>query len=317
MKNKQKQTILVTGGAGFIGSNLVKKLVRDGYKVKVIDNLSTGKKQNLKEVMAKIEFIKGDLLNLKLLEKATRGVDYIFHVAAIASVQRSLDNPVWSFTNNANATLNVLMTAKKNKVKKVIYSASSSMYGNSQKKEKDEELIPQPLSVYAAGKLTGEYLMKCFSVCFGLSTVCLRYFNVFGPNQDPNSAYSAVIPLFIKSILKNKRPVIYGDGKQSRDFTYVDNVVAANILAMKAKKIKNGESINIALNKNHSLLELLEIINKKLNKKIKPIFKPARKGDVKHSLASIKKAKELINYQPKISFEKGIEKTIDYYKKIV
>jgi len=311
----KKEIILVTGGAGFIGSNLTKRLIKGGYKVKVIDNLSLGKKQNLKDVIDKIEFIKGDLLDLKLLEKIAKNVDYIFHLAAIPSVQRSLDDPIKSFENNANATLNLLMVAKRNKVKKVIYSASSSMYGDQQGKEKNEKMNPKPLSPYATGKLTGEYLMKCFSNCFNLSTVSLRYFNVFGPGQDPNSVYSAVIPLFIRAVLENKRPTIYGDGKQSRDFTYVENVVEANILAMKSKKVKNGESINIALNKTHNLLELLEIINKKLNKNIKPIFKPARKGDIKHSLASIKKAEKLINYKSKINFKTGIEKTIEYYQK--
>jgi len=307
------KNILVTGGAGFIGSNLATELVKKDYNVKVIDNLSTGNLKNLKTVIDKIEFIEDDLYKTDKLEEYLKSIDIIFHQAALPSVQRSIDNPIETHNNNSTATIKLLTAAKNAGVKKIIYAASSSAYGNRKEDYKIEYMKPQPLSPYAATKLVGEYYMKVFSHVYDIEAVCLRYFNVFGPNQDPNSAYSAVIPLFIKAVLNNEQPIIYGDGKQSRDFTYVANNVQANILAMESN-VKAGETLNIACGHSYSLLDLLDIINRTLGKDIKPIFKEERGGDVKNSLANISKAQKLINYEPIINFEEGLKKTIEYYK---
>ncbi|MEM4152961.1 MAG: SDR family oxidoreductase [Candidatus Pacearchaeota archaeon] len=308
-----KAKILVTGGAGFIGSHITEKLVALGYDVVVIDNLSTGNIKNLEHIVDNIKFIEGDILDLELIKKISK-VDYIFHEAALPSVQRSIKDPKTTIEVNVNGTLNVLLAARDNKVKKVIFASSSSIYGDRNGKCKKEIMKPMPLSPYAISKVTGEYLCKVFSHVYGLPTVCLRYFNVFGPRQNPDSEYSAVIPKFIKLILQNKQPTIFGDGKQSRDFTYIDNVVYANILAMKSK-MKNGETINIACGESHNLLKLIELINKILDKNIRPIFTEARPGEVKHSLADISKAKKLLGYKPLINFEEGLRRTINFYKK--
>jgi len=307
------KNILVTGGAGFIGSNLTIELVKRDYNVKVIDNLSTGNLKNLDSVIDNIEFIEDDIYRSNKLEEYLKDVDIIFHQAALPSVQRSIDNPIETHNNNCTATIRLLTAAKNTGVKKIIYAASSSAYGNRKEDYKVEYMKPQPLSPYAATKLVGEYYMKVFSHVYDIEAICLRYFNVFGPNQDPNSPYSAVIPLFIKAVLNDEQPIIYGDGKQSRDFTYVANNVQANVLAMESD-VKAGETLNIACGKSYSLLDILNIINKTLEKNIKPIFKEEREGDVKDSLANISKAKKLIDYEPIIDFEEGLKKTIEYYK---
>lgn len=305
---------LVTGGAGFIGSNIVKKLLENGEKVRVLDNLSTGKIANVKPFLKKIEFIKGDFTDLKIAKKAVKGIDYVLHQGAIPSVPRSVNDPVT--TNNANilGTLNMLIASKDEGVKRFIYAASSSAYGDSPTMPKEESTNIAPKSPYAIQKLTGEQYCKSFYSLYGLETVCLRYFNVFGPNQDPESVYSAVIPVFIKKILKGEKPIIYGDGSTSRDFTYVDNNVDANLRACVAPKKCAGEVINIACGYEISLNKLVEKINDILDTKIKPIYKDERKGDVKHSLADISKAKKLLGYKPIINFDKGLEKTIDFYR---
>ena len=307
------KNILVTGGAGFIGSNITIELVKQGYNVKVIDNLSTGNLKNLETVIDKIEFIEDDIYQTNKLKKYFQDIDIILHQAALPSVQRSIDDPIKTHNNNSSATIKLLIAAKDAGVKKIVYAASSSVYGNREGKEKVEYMKPQPLSPYAATKLVGEYYMKVFAHVYDIETVCLRYFNVFGPNQSPDSEYSAVIPLFIKAILNDEQPIIYGDGTQSRDFTYVDNNVHANILAMNSD-VKLGKTLNIACGKSYSLLEILDMINKILGKDIKPIFKEAREGDVQHSLADIKKAHKLIGYEPKIDFEEGLKKTIEWLK---
>ncbi len=307
------KNILVTGGAGFIGSNLAIELVEQGYNVKILDNLSTGNVKNLDSIINKVEFIEDDINNTEKLDNHLRDIDVIFHEAAIPSVQRSLDDPLKSHNNNCTSTLNLLIAANKAKVKKIIYAASSSAYGDRSDYGDIEFMKPQPLSPYAASKLAGEYYMKVFSHIYEIEAVCLRYFNVFGPRQNPNSQYSAVIPLFIKAILNDEQPIIYGDGTQSRDFTYVSNNVQANILAMKSD-VKLGETLNIACGTSHSLLELVELINKILGKNIKPIFKEARKGEIKKSLGVIHKAKEMTDYEPTVNFEEGIKKTIEWYK---
>jgi nucleoside-diphosphate-sugar epimerase len=305
---------LVTGGAGFIGSNIVKKLLENGESVRVLDNLSTGKIENIKPFLDKIEFINGDFTDLEIAKKAVEGVDYVLHQGAIPSVPRSIDDPIK--TNNANilGTLNMLMASKDAGVKRFVYAASSSAYGDSPTMPKEESMNTAPKSPYAIQKLTAELYCQIFYKIYGLETVCLRYFNVFGPNQDPESVYSAVIPIFIKKMLKSEAPMIYGDGKTSRDFTYVDNNVDANLKACAASKNCAGEVINIACGYEISLNDLVDKINKALGTEIKSIYKEERKGDVKHSLADISKAKKLLGYKPIVNFDEGLGKTIEFYK---
>lgn len=307
---------LVTGGAGFIGSNIVKKLVELGEDVRVLDDLSTGKSGNLEPFLKQIEFIHGNFTDLDTARKAVDGVDFVLHQGAIPSVPRSIDDPVK--TNNANVlgTLNMLLASKDLGVKKFVYAASSSAYGDSPTMPKVETMPVSPKSPYAIQKLTGEQYCQVFYKIYGLETICLRYFNVFGPNQDPESPYSAVIPLFIKNILKGNSPMIYGDGKTSRDFTYVDNNVDANLKACKAPKEASGEVINIATGTEISLNELVEKINKILGTNIKPEYREERAGDVKHSLGDISKAEKLLGWKPLVNFDQGLEKTVEFYKNI-
>ncbi len=303
---------IVTGGAGFIGSNIVRELVRRGESVKVIDNLSTGHRENLEDLMDKIEFVKADIGDLEALQKEFKGADYVLHQAALCSVPRSIDNPINSNDANVAGTLNVLTAARDNKIKRVVYASSSSVYGDITTPAKIEEERGKILSPYALTKLAGEIYCQLFYELYGLETVVLRYFNVFGPSQDPESQYAAVIPLFIKAALNNESPVIFGDGVQSRDFTYVANNVEANILAATRPGIA-GEVFNIACNTSISLNELVAEINHILGKNIKPVFKPRRSGDIKHSKADITKAKTLMGYEPKVSFREGLKKTVRWY----
>lgn len=308
------QKYIITGGAGFIGSNITKELVRTGHKVKIIDNLSTGKKENLKEVMGKIKFVKGDIGNLKLLQKEFRGFDFVLHQAALISVPHSIANP--SRTNRANigGTLNVLIAARDQKIKQLVFASSSSVYGDIETEFKIENKTGQLISPYALTKLAGEVYCQLFYKIYGLKTVCLRYFNVFGPNQDPKSQYAAVIPKFIKQMLAGKRPTIYGDGHQSRDFTFVKNNVFANILAVKSPKAA-GQIINIACGESFNLNQLVQFINQELKTNIKPIYIKERPGDIKHSKANIQKAKKFIGYKPIIDFKRGLIETIKWYQK--
>lgn len=306
---------LVTGGAGFIGSNIVKKLLENNKNVRVLDNLSTGKVENLKPFLDKIEFINEDFTNLETAKRATEGVDYVLHHGAIASVPRSIDDPIKTNDANIMGTLNILIASKEAGVKRFVYAASSSAYGDSPIMPKEESMPTSPKSPYAIQKLTAEQYCQIFYKIYDLETVCLRYFNVFGPNQDPNSLYSAVIPLFVKKILDGESPTIYGDGTTSRDFTYVDNNVDANIKACSAPKECCGEVINIACGYEISLNDLVEKINHILGTKIKPIYQPERKGDVKHSLADISKAQRLLGYKPIINFDDGLKKVVEFYKK--
>lgn len=314
------ENVIITGGAGFIGSNIGRELVRRGYRVTVFDNLSTGRLSNLSDIRSKIRLVKGDIRNLPSLERAFRKADYVLHLAALPSVPRSIDDPVASHEVNVNGTFNVLLAARNHKIKKVVLSSSSSIYGNRNRlgdqtlKHKKELMKPMPLSPYAANKLMGEEYAKVFAHIYGVPTVCLRYFNVFGHNQNPRSEYAAVIPKFITAMLRNKRPTIYGDGRQSRDFTYIDNVVEANILAMTSTRVRQGETINIACGHSITLRELVTQINKVIGKKIKPKFDTARAGDVKDSLAQIQKAKRLLKYEPTINFNDGLRRTVEWYR---
>ncbi len=305
---------LVTGGAGFIGSNIVKRLVEEGKEVRVLDNLSTGKRKNIEPFLDKVEFVEGDFTDMDVARTAVKGVDYVIHTGAIPSVPRSIDDPVKTNAANITGTLNLLIASRDEKVKRFVYSASSSAYGDSKVMPKEETMGTAPKSPYAIQKLVGEMYCQNFYKLFGLETVCLRYFNVFGPNQDPESVYSAVVPLFIKKLQKGESPVILGDGSTSRDFTYVDNNVDANLRACVAGSECAGEVINIACGYEISLNQLVEKINVEIGTDVKPEYKDERAGDVKHSLADISKAERLLGYKPLVSFDEGLKKTIEFYK---
>ncbi len=304
---------LVTGGAGFIGPNIAERLVKNGKKVRVIDNLSTGKVENMDSFINQAEFVHGDIRYLNTVMEAMKGVDYVLHQAALPSVPRSVETPIESNDNNTNGTLNVLYAAKDNNVKRVVYAASSSAYGESPTLPKVETMIPDPLSPYAVNKLIGEYYCSVFSKVYNLETVSLRYFNVFGPRQDPTSYYSAVIPKFIQALLEGKAPVIFGDGEQSRDFTYIDNVVNANLLACKAPKAA-GQMMNLACGDRMTLNELAKNLQDILQIDIDPVYEPPRAGDIKHSLSDITKAKELLGFEVAVPLFEGIKKTAVWFK---
>ncbi len=310
MANKK---VLVTGGAGFIGSNLVRELLNRGYSVKVLDNFSSGKRDNLKPFGKDIELIEGDIRSYHIVREAVKDTDVVFHQAALPSVPRSVKDPITSNEVNVNGTLNVLDASVSASVRRVIYASSSSVYGDNPELPKHEGMLPNPLSPYAVSKLAGEKYCSVFSRIYGLETIALRYFNVFGPNQDPTSQYSAVIPKFIKAVSNDESPVIFGDGEQSRDFTFVSNVVEANILAS-AASCESGIAINCACSGQITLNELVEHINRLLGKNIRPIYADPRTGDIKHSFADIKMAREKINFSPSVDFEKGLELTVTSYQ---
>lgn len=306
---------LVTGGAGFIGSNIVERLVNEGHAVRVLDDLSSGKRENLAPFGDKVELIEGDLRDPDAVKRAVDDIEIILHQAALPSVQRSVENPLLSNDINVTGTLNLLNEARLSRVRRVIYAASSSAYGDQPVPVKTETLVPMPVSPYAVAKLTCEYYLRAFHECYGLETVALRYFNVFGPRQDPNSEYSAVIPLFITRCLRGESPTIYGDGEQSRDFTYVSNNVSANLLAAKADAASvSGRVFNIACGRSYTLLELLKEINTILGTDIQPVLAPPRTGDVRHSLADIKAAEKAMGYTVEVDFHEGLKKTVEAYK---
>lgn len=308
--------LLVTGGAGFIGSNIVKELLNQGQEVRVLDNFATGKRENILPLMKydNLSLIEGDLRSFHIVRSAVRDVDYILHQGALPSVPRSINDPITSNDVNILGTLNLLEAAKEYGVKRVVCASSSSIYGNSETLPKVETMPVNPMSPYALTKYAQERYCQIFFKLYGLQTVSLRYFNVFGPNQDPTSQYSAVIPKFIKLIQQNKQPIIYGDGSQSRDFTFVDNNVWANIQACTAPQAA-GETINIACGERFTLIELVVMINEILGKSIEPRFEPERPGDVKHSLAGIEKAKELLGYEVRVGFKEGLAKTIEHFSR--
>lgn len=306
--------VLVTGGAGFIGSNLAEELIRQGAKVIIIDNFVTGFRENLEEIKGDFEFVEGDLNDDEKLKKAIENVEIIFHEAALPSVPRSVENPAETHQACANGTFNLLVKAKENNVKRVIYAASSSAYGNQEILPKVETMLPEPLSPYAAAKLMGEYYCKVFSNVYGLETFSLRYFNVFGPRQNPSSMYSGVISRFVDALMKDKSPVIYGDGETSRDFTYIANVLDANIKAAQTNK-GIGEVMNVANGDRISLNELLEVLKKITGKpNINANYQPQRTGDVKHSQADNRRAKDWLGYEKLVGLEEGLQKTIDWWK---
>ncbi len=306
------QKFLVTGGAGFIGSNICRKLVSQGCFVRVVDNLLTGKMNNLSDVIEQIEFIEADMGDPEVARSAVRDIEVILHQGALPSVPRSVDDPALTHKHCVDATFTLLLAARDAGVKRFVYAASSSAYGDSPDSPKIETMAPNPLSPYAVGKLVGEYYCSVFSEVFGLETISLRYFNVFGPYQDPSSQYAAAIPAFVTAVLKDQPPTIYGDGEQSRDFTYIDNIVEANLLAARAKKTQ-GEVINIACGQAVTVNAIIDMINAELGKNVKPIYAPARPGDVKHSLADVTAARNLIGFKPTMEFKAGLQKAISWY----
>jgi nucleoside-diphosphate-sugar epimerase len=304
---------LVTGGAGFIGSNIVRKLLEEGEKVRVLDDFSTGRRENL-EGLSGIEVIEGSLTEPGLADGALVEIDYVLHQAAIPSVPRSIADPLKSNEANLTGTLMLLDAAKRAGVKRLVFAASSSAYGDTEVLPKVEDMPAKPLSPYAVNKYTGELYAKVYADIYGLETVCLRYFNIFGPYQDPASEYAAVIPKFILKMLAGEAPVIYGDGEQSRDFTYIDNAVEANLLACKSEKVGRGEVINVACGERYSLNELVAALNEILGTKIEPLYDEARPGDVKHSLAAIERARELLGYEVKVDFHEGLKRTVEWFR---
>ncbi len=304
---------LVTGGAGFIGSNLVEELLKRGNDVRVLDNFATGKRENLKDFEKDIEIIEGDIRSYHTVNQAVKGIDIILHQAALPSVPRSINDPITTNDVNVLGTLNVLDAAKEHKVKRIVFASSSSVYGDNPELPKHEVMMPNPLSPYAVSKLAGEKYCQVFGKLYGIETVILRYFNVFGPRQDPNSQYSAVIPKFIKLMMNDQAPTIYGDGTQSRDFTYVSNVVEGNILAA-TKEIETGLVLNCACHGQVTLNELVEQLSKLLNKNIKPIYGERKPGDIKHSFANIDLIREKLDFEPLVDFKEGLRRTVDYYK---
>lgn len=310
------RTFLVTGGAGFIGSHIVAALVARGDRVRVLDNLSTGHRRNLVEVADRVELIEGDLVDAAAVRGAVNGVDCIFHEAALASVPRSLERPLDTHAACVTGTLILLDEARKAGVRRVVYAASSSAYGDQPTSSKRETDLPRPISPYGAAKLAAEFYCQAATSSFGLETVSLRYFNVFGPRQDPNSEYSAVIPRFITALLSGRRPIIYGDGHQSRDFTFVANVVHGNLLAADAPGV-SGRVFNVANGRQTSLLELLAALNRLLGTKVEPLHEAARAGDVRESLADITQARQHLAYEPQIDFEEGLRRSIEYYRSVV
>ncbi|QDU42820.1 UDP-glucose 4-epimerase [Symmachiella dynata] len=305
---------LVTGGAGFIGSHIAERLVKRGDQVRVYDNLSTGTTENFAHLGDAVEFVEGDLQDVDKMAAAVEGIDVVFHQGALASVPRSIDRPLDTHDACVTGTVVLLDSCRKAGVRRVVYAASSSAYGDSPIMPKAEAHLPGPLSPYAAAKLAGELYCQAFANSYDLETVRIRYFNVFGPRQDPNSPYSAVIPLFVAALLRGERPTIYGDGEQSRDFTFVGNVADANLLAAEAAAEKvSGNVYNVACGGSLSVNDLLRAICDSLNKPFDPIYAPARTGDVKNSWADISAAQRDLGYNPEIDFETGLKDTIDYY----
>ena len=305
---------LVTGGAGFIGSHIASALVASGARVRILDDLSTGHRENVEEIGGDIDFVQGSVADEALLRRVLEGVELVFHEAAIPSVPRSVDNPRQTHTASVDGTFSLLVAAREKKVRRLIYAASSSAYGDQPTLPKSEEMSPDPLSPYAVAKLVGEYYARVFTRVYGLETFSLRYFNVFGPRQDPGSQYSGVVSLFISALSTNNRPVIYGDGEQSRDFTYIDNVVDANLKAASATgglgqviNIANGERITL----NQLLQELKDLTGRS---EIEADYRESRIGDVRHSLADISRARQILGYEPLVGLRDGLRRTIDWWK---
>jgi len=303
---------LVTGGAGFIGSHIVEELLQRGERVRVLDNFSTGRRENIAPLLERIDLIEGDLRDLPTVRRVVEGVDYVLHQAALPSVPRSIADPLASNESNVTGTLHLLVAARDVGVRRVVYASSSSIYGDSPILPKREDMLPAPKSPYAVSKLAGEYYCRAFAEAYGLETVSLRYFNVFGPRQDPASQYAAVIPRFITAMLWGESPTVYGDGHQSRDFTHVSNVVQANLLAATAPGVA-GRAFNVACGERHTLLDLIALLSEILGTYITPIHMPPRPGDVRHSLADVTAAQEALGYRAEVDFHEGLRRTVAWY----
>ena len=306
------KTFLVTGGAGFIGSHIVHRLQKEGAKVRVVDNLSTGKKERLRDIDSSIELIEDDLTDSRVCDRAVQDVEYVLHQAAVPSVQRSIQDPLETNRANVIGTLNLLESCRQHGVRRLVYAASSSAYGDTQVLPKKEDMAPNPLSPYALQKFVGERYCKLYNDLYGLETVSLRYFNVFGPSQDPWSEYSAVIPKFATRLQSRQPLVVFGDGEQSRDFTYVDNVVEANILAIKAQRTA-GAVINVGCGEGLTLNRLIRFLEEILQVQAVVDYEPPRRGDVRHSLADISLARDILGYQPKVTVVEGLRRTVDFF----
>jgi len=304
---------LVTGGAGFIGSHIAGELVRKGHSVRIIDNFSTGKRENISSFLNKIELVEADIRELRACRKVVDGVDFVLHQAALTSVPLSIEDPLLTNEINITGTLNLLLASREAKVQRLVFASSAAVYGDDPRLPKSENMEGLPISPYALSKQVGELYCRLFSQLYGLSTVCLRYFNIFGPRQDPFSQYASVIPNFIGKMMKDKRPAVFGDGEQSRDFLYVSNVVDANILAMEASEV-SGEVFNVAGGEKTTVNILVEELNKVLGKEIKPSYEEPRPGDIKHSYADISKARKMLKYEPTVSFSEGLSETVHCYR---
>src|SRR5580692_317067 len=306
---------LITGIGGFIGSSLARALLAKNEQVRGVDNFATGKRENLQEILSRIDFREADILDLDAMHKASAGVDFVLHQAAIPSVPKSVLDPVGSNQANVDGTVNVLVAARDAKVKRVVYAASSSAYGDTPTLPKHEAMTPDPISPYAVAKLASERYMISFYRCYGLETVALRYFNIFGPRQDPSSPYSGVLAKFITLMLSGQQPTMFGDGEQSRDFTYIDNAVEANLLACKAPAGKvAGKVFNVATGRRVTLTETFKLLQELTSYAGSPIHGPERRGDIKHSLADISQAEQCLGYKPAVGFEAGLQRTVDWYR---
>jgi nucleoside-diphosphate-sugar epimerase len=306
--------VVVTGGAGFIGSHIAGTAAAQGAKVRIVDDLSTGHRENIEELSGDIEFIEGSVADVELMNRALQGAEVVFHEAAIPSVPRSVENPAQSHLASVDGTFNLLLAARDQKVRRVVYAASSSAYGDQPTLPKVEDMAPDPLSPYAVAKLVGEYYCQVFTRVYGLETVSLRYFNVFGPRQDPGSQYSGVVSRFISALCSDETPVIYGDGEQSRDFTYIDNVVSANLKAATSTG-GVGKVLNVAIGDQITLNQLLADLKDLIGKPdVKAEYREARVGDVRHSLADTTRAREFLGYEPTVGLREGLKRTIDWWK---
>lgn len=308
-------TVLVTGGAGFIGSHLVRRLLEDGYNVRILDNFATGSRDNVLPILDDIDLIEGDIQSYERVHNAVRGCELVFHEAALPSVPRSIQDPLTSNASNVVGTLNLLLAARDEEVRRVVFASSSSVYGSNPELPKHEAMATLPISPYAVAKQAAEAYCRAFHQVYGLETVALRYFNVFGPNQDPLSQYAAVVPKFITALLEGRRPLVFGDGEQSRDFTYIDNTVDANMLAASAEGAA-GEAFNIACGDRISLNDLLTEIRELTGTDLEAEYLDPRPGDVPHSLADISKAREILGFNPQVDLREGLSRTIEYHREI-